>query len=145
MTITINRKVLIAIIIALILVGIFYLANRANLIFRRFSATILSSLEGGVVTVPQKISNLVAVSGDEQVSLAWAAPIDGGSKITAYRIYRGESSNNLDFLTAISRESFTDSAVKNGTTYYYKVAAVNIMGEGPMSDAVNALPSISGS
>ncbi|HOF50353.1 MAG TPA: fibronectin type III domain-containing protein [Candidatus Colwellbacteria bacterium] len=145
MTITINRKVLIAIIVALILVGIFYLANRANLIFRRFSATILSSLEGETVTVPQKISNLVAVSGDEQVSLAWAAPQDGGSKITAYRIYRGEYSNDLNFLTAVSRESFTDTGVRNGTTYYYKVSAANIMGEGPMSDAVNVLPSISGS
>jgi fibronectin type 3 domain-containing protein len=144
MTITINRNLLIAIIIALLLVGIFYLANRAGLVFRRFSATILSSLDGGAVTVPQRISDLVIVAGDEQVSLAWAAPIDGGSKITAYRIYRGESLNNFNFLTAVPRESFTDTGLKNGVTYYYKIAAANIMGEGPMSEAVNALPSIVG-
>ncbi|MCL4406091.1 MAG: fibronectin type III domain-containing protein [Patescibacteria group bacterium] len=144
MTITINRNVLIAIVIALILVGIFYLANRANLIFRRFSATVLSSLEGGAVTVPQKISNLVAVSGNGAASLAWAAPDNGGSKITSYRIYRGMSVNDLNFLTTVDNESFADSRLQNGTTYYYKVAAANVMGEGPMSETVDVLPSANG-
>ena len=36
--------------------------------------------------------------------------------------------------------SYTDTGLANGTTYYYKVSAVNGNGEGPLSSAVSATP-----
>ena len=57
----------------------------------------------------------------------WTAPsFDGGSPVTGYRIYRATASGGESYLQSVGvSTSFVDSAVTNGTTYYYKVAAEN--------------------
>ena len=59
--------------------------------------------------------------------LSWSAPSNGGAAITGYKVYRGTTSGNETLLTTLGNvTSFDDTGVSNGTTYYYKVSAVNV-------------------
>src|SRR5207253_2065039 len=82
-------------------------------------------------TAPGAPRDLGAVAGDATVALAWSPPSsDGGSAITNYKVYRGTISGQLSLLATLPNVlSYTDSAVTNGQTYYYKVTAVNAVGE----------------
>ncbi|MDE2001466.1 MAG: fibronectin type III domain-containing protein [Patescibacteria group bacterium] len=97
------------------------------------------------VTTPGAPTSLAATAGSQQVSLSWAAPNDnGGSGITNYKIYRGTSSGTESLLTTIGNlTSYTDTGLTNGTTYYYKVSAVNLVGEGSLSGEVSASLAVS--
>jgi fibronectin type 3 domain-containing protein len=72
--------------------------------------------------------------------VSWTVPPDGGSAITGYRVYRSTSSGAETLLTSVaaSATSYTDSATTRGVVYYYRVAAVNAYGTGPMCTEVNA-------
>ena len=85
---------------------------------------------------------LSAVRGNQQVALSWLAPSDdGGSPITNYKIYRGTTSGNLSLLTTVGNVlSYNNIELTNGTTYYYQVAAVTVVGEGFKSNEVSAKP-----
>jgi hypothetical protein len=85
---------------------------------------------------------LTATSGNAVVHLTWTAPSNGGATITNYKIYRGTSSGAETLLTPLgsSPTSFDDTTVTNGTTYYYKVSAVNSVGEGALSTEASAKP-----
>ncbi|UCG68777.1 MAG: fibronectin type III domain-containing protein, partial [Thermoplasmata archaeon] len=93
---------------------------------------------------PEAPTDLAATAGDSYVYLTWTAPAsDGGSSITIYRIYRGTSSDSLNLLIDVGDVLYyNDTGVDNGVTYYYKVSAVNVIGEGPLSDGddVSATP-----
>jgi len=66
------------------------------------------------------------------VTLTWPKPDDSGSPITGYKIYRGTSSGGETFLANTgTKEVYIDTATVAGTTYYYRVTAVNGQGEGP--------------
>jgi len=70
---------------------------------------------------------------------------DGGSTITNYMIYRGTSSGTETLLATIGNVlAYTDTGVTNDQIYYYKVKAVNIVGEGAYSNEVHATPSAGG-
>lgn len=70
--------------------------------------------------------------------LTWTAPgSDGGSPITGYRIYRSSTTGTETLLTTIGNVTTWDDTVAAGT-YYYKVSAVNAIGEGPLSDEASA-------
>src|SRR5262249_55790750 len=83
-----------------------------------------------------------AAPGTNSVSLAWSAPSsNGGSAITNYKVYRSTSSGTETLLTTLGNvTSFTDSGLSNGTTYFYKVSAVNAVGESPLSLEKSATP-----
>ncbi len=94
-------------------------------------------------TLPSAPLGLAATPSDSQVSLTWSAPSsDGGSAITAYRIYRSTTSGAETLLAspAGTGTAYTDSTAVNGTTYYYKVLAVNANGAGPLSSEASATP-----
>jgi fibronectin type 3 domain-containing protein len=93
-------------------------------------------------TVPSQPENLQAEVGDSLVELSWNPPSDsGGSTITNYTIYRGTSQGGESFLIAIGDELYyMDSDLTNGQTYYYKVSAINGVGEGPRSNEAEAKP-----
>ncbi|RLF54241.1 MAG: hypothetical protein DRN28_05710, partial [Thermoplasmata archaeon] len=100
----------------------------------------VSALPQGVPSAPQ---NLVARGGDGYVVLTWEAPADdGGSPIIGYKIYRGTSSGNETYLTMVggNETTYNDTGVTNGQTYYYRVSAVNGVGEGELSEEVSATP-----
>jgi len=93
---------------------------------------------------PSSPSNLKATAGNIQVTLSWSAPSSNGSPAVAnYNIYRGTSSGGEQFLgQTAGLLTYTDTAVTNGTTYYYQVTAVNSIGESTKSNEVSAIPSV---
>ena len=95
---------------------------------------------GGSATVPGA-PTLSASAGNAVVHLSWTAPSDGGSPITNYKVYRATSSGAETLLTTLGNvTSYDDTTVTNGTTYYYKVSAVNGVGEGAQSNEASATP-----
>jgi fibronectin type 3 domain-containing protein len=113
-----------------------------DVVLQRFGVTIDGQPPGeGPPSAP---SGLSAVAGDGSVSLSWTAPsFDGGSPISGYRVYRGQSPGGESFLESTTGPgtTFVDTTAGNGTTYYYKVAAENALGEGPLSNEASATPS----
>ncbi|HEY0069849.1 MAG TPA: PKD domain-containing protein, partial [Chloroflexia bacterium] len=81
--------------------------------------------------------NVTAIKGLGGVSLTWGTPDDGGSPITEYRIYRGTSPDNLTLLATVTDKSYIDSTANTpGETYYYRVTAVNAVGESQACEPV---------
>ena len=100
-------------------------------------------LSGEVSAVPATTPGIpvpVATPGNASVSLSWPAPLNNGSTITSYKVYRSTSSGGESFLNSTASGSFTDTTVSNGTQYFYKVSAVNSVGEGTLSGEVSATP-----
>jgi len=101
-----------------------------------------SSTDG---TAPGAPSGLDAGSGDEAIELSWDAV--GAGDLDGYNVYRDTTS-----LGSISDRSpvndgpvgqteFTDSSVDNGTTFHYRVTAVDESeNEGNASGEVRATP-----
>ncbi|TET91933.1 MAG: hypothetical protein E3J35_00260 [Methanomassiliicoccales archaeon] len=96
-------------------------------------------------TVPSEPQNLQATAGTQQISLSWSQPAsDGGSPVTNYRIYRGNTSGGEAFLVEVGNVlSYVDGGLKDGQTHYYQVSAVNVAGEGPKSNEADATTTIS--
>ena len=78
-----------------------------------------------------KIGNSAA-SGKPQ--LTWNAV----SGATSYKVYRATSQNGTySLLGTVTATSYTNTGAKAGTTYYYKVKAVNSAGESAYSNIVS--------
>ena len=82
-------------------------------------------------------------AGNGSVSLSWSAPSsNGGATITDYSVFRATTSGGETFLANTGGAlTYTDTGLTNGTTYYYKVAAINSAGTGALSNEVSATPS----
>jgi fibronectin type 3 domain-containing protein len=95
-------------------------------------------------TVPGAPAFVSAVPGKLSVTLTWKAPAStGGASVTGYRIYRGTSAGAETFFSTAPAEatSFVDTRnLAGGTKYYYRVSAVNAVGEGAASNEVSATP-----
>ncbi len=85
---------------------------------------------------------LAVTPGDQEVTLNWSAPLDdGGFQINSYNIYRGIAPDGETLLTAIGNLlGLLDTGLTNGVTYYYRVSAVNSVGEGARSNEASATP-----
>jgi PKD repeat protein len=98
-------------------------------------------------TAPGAPTGLTAAPGNGKISLSWQAPSsNGGVNITSYKVYRGTTSGGETPLTSGGCSSLgavlscTDTGLTNGQTYYYKVTAVNALGEGPQSNEASGTP-----
>jgi subtilase family serine protease len=92
-------------------------------------------------TAPSAPSSLTATAGNGQVSLSWS-PSTGTQPIT-YNVYRS-TANNFSGLspikTGLSTNSYTDTGLSNGTTYYYEVTATNSLATSGPSNVASAMP-----
>ncbi len=92
---------------------------------------------------PTAPNNLNGVPGAAQVSLTWSAPAsNGGSPITNYKIYRGTISGGETLVVTVGNVLNYADNVNGGQTYYYKISAVNSVGEGSFSSEISATPTI---
>lgn len=93
-------------------------------------------------SAPGAVRDLRAETGDRRIELSWSPPAhDGGEAITNYRIYRTTSGGDRSHVITVGNvTSYADAGLSNGQCYYYVVAAVNAIGEGPPSDQVSATP-----
>jgi minor extracellular protease Epr len=95
-------------------------------------------------TAPSAPRDLKAIAGNSQVSLSWSVPSNnGGSTISNYKIYRHTASTPETLLTTVGNVlTYTDNNVVNGVTYYYRLTAVNTVGESSPSNEVSATPAV---
>ena len=86
----------------------------------------------------------VPTAGNGSVSLSWSAPSsNGGATITDYAVYRSTTAGGETFLANTGGAlTYSDTAVSNGTTYYYKVAGINSAGTGALSNERSATPAV---
>ena len=123
--------------------GIFHptsFPNAANQFLKLFGS-------GGKPAVPPTPTGLTAfgnaVGNSGQVSLNWNPSV--GIPAATYRLYRGTTPGG-ESATAVksglSQTSFVNTGLKNGTTYYYVVKAVNSAGASAASNEVSAVAGI---
>lgn len=106
------------------------------------SATVSATPQAPDTTPPSAPTGLSATAGNGSVALDWAnnteADLDG------YVVYRATSAGGpFTAVTAgtIAQSAYTDGAVSNGTTYYYRVTAVDTSGnESADSATVSGTP-----
>jgi fibronectin type 3 domain-containing protein len=80
-------------------------------------------------------------TGRTGIVVSWKAPTStGGSPVTGYRLYRGTAAGGGTFLVTVAAgtTTFTDTAVTKKVTYFYRISALNVVGEGPTSVEVSA-------
>lgn len=94
---------------------------------------------GSTGNLPGAPGALNAMAADAQVHLSWAAAAGAAT----YIVYRGTvagSESPTPVATGVTTNSYTDSGVGNGITYFYVVAGVNANGTGPQSNEASATP-----
>ncbi|MEO5934889.1 MAG: cellulase family glycosylhydrolase [Duganella sp.] len=107
---------------------------------------LVTALTGGVAPpppngAPYAVTGVVATPGAGQVTLSWK-PVSGA---TSYSIHRTAKSGNepaTPSVAGIAGTAYTDTGLNDGTTYYYRVVAVN--GAGPSGFSPEAYATTSG-
>ncbi|TAK98315.1 MAG: hypothetical protein EPO07_12190 [Verrucomicrobia bacterium] len=94
------------------------------------SASTTSSLPGAP-------GGLIAVPGNTRALLMWDS-----SGATSYNVKRSTTNGGpyLPLVSSVPSNTYTDTNLLNGMTYYYVVSAVNPFGEGPNAAQVSATP-----
>ena len=104
-----------------------------------------ATTEGGVPGVPR---NLKAVeSGSSRINLSWSAPTsDGGSRITGYEIEVSSNGGRTWSVeeddTRSSSTTYAHTGLESGTTWHYRVSAINSEGTGEPSNVESATTDI---
>ena len=98
-----------------------------------------------IITPPAAPTSVVATAGNASVNLSWEAPTNnGGATITDYRIqYSGDNGSTwTTFNDSVSADrSVIVSGLTNGTTYLFRVAAINSEGVGAYTTTtISAVP-----
>ncbi len=102
-------------------------------------SNIASATPLGLPTAPE---NLTATPGCGTVLLEWDPPLDaGGLPIAGYMLHRGTTTLNIGDLVGLENVTeFWDDSVENGRKYYYRLRAINSLGEGPFSPVISTMP-----
>jgi hypothetical protein len=91
-----------------------------------------------VATAPEAPALTGASAATATVSLTWTVPPDGGSAITGYNVYRGDTAGTETLLIGLGvQNTYDDTTVLTGSTHYYVVTAVNALGESVVSNEVS--------
>jgi titin len=97
-----------------------------------------SSVSSTPATIPDAPTELTAKEGNLQVTLSWKAPdYNGGSAITEYKIYDGDTE-----ISTSTSTSKTVTGLSKGTQYNFTVAAVNDVGKGIRSSPMVSLTAV---
>jgi len=92
-----------------------------------------------VTALPLVPTGLTAVASSARVNLSWTA----GAAATSYSVYRGTTSfgqSATPVATGITTTTYQDTGLTDGTTYYYRVAAFNAVGNSPEGNQASAMP-----
>jgi len=92
-------------------------------------------------TKPSAPRYLKATAKSRAVGLSWSAPSSsGGSAVTAYKVYRSTNGKNYTLAKTVTGRSTTVTGLTKGKKYWFKVIAVNKMGNSPGSNVVAVKP-----
>ena len=103
---------------------------------------------GGLLFPPEAPAGLMAMAGEGAVRLEWGPPeSDGGAPILRYEYRLKEGRGAFGEWTAIEDSApdevnatgYTVGELGNGTVYVFELRAVNLVGGGPESEAVEAV------
>lgn len=97
-------------------------------------------VEPAVPAAPQVLSAVRVSDPNPGVLVSWLEPDNGGSPILGYNIYRSQTSGTETFLATVSGAATTkylDTSAANGSNWFYRVTAVNAIGEGAFCREVN--------
>ena len=90
-------------------------------------------------TKPSQPNSVVAtVVSQNQINLSWKLPAeDGGEPISGYKIEASEGVGNYQVLSqnAGKNTAYSHTGLKPGTSYYYRVYAINSIGTSSFEDA----------
>ena len=92
---------------------------------------------GSGQTAPSTPASPTATPGDQQIGLTWTA----SAGATSYNLYRGTASgaeSTTPVATGITGTSYANTGLTAGSTYYYKLIAVNAVGGSFASSEVSA-------
>lgn len=88
---------------------------------------------------PAPPTGLNATAGNAQVTLTWNA----AAEATSYTVKRATTVGGPYLPVATTATiAFTNTGLANGTTYYFVVSAVNLIGESPDSSPASATPQL---
>ena len=99
-----------------------------------------------VPVAPSTPPEVTAVNiGDGRVRLSWDEPYNGGSPITGYKTASKTGNNDFGLFRPILGSNaetlaYTAIGLTNGTTYAFKILAINSVGDGAESDEASAIP-----
>lgn len=90
--------------------------------------------------LPSEVIGPFANPGEEMIYLQWDPPIDmGGAPDVTYNLYAGRDETDLSLVqTGLSNTYFSYEGLESNTTYYFRISAVNLIGEGVQSKLINA-------
>lgn len=114
----------------------FYVVQATN-----SSGASASSLEVSAtptIALPATPAGLVAVGTNGAVNLSWS--VAGGA--ASYNVKRSTSSGTEVIIANVGSTSYSDTAVVNGTQYFYTVSSLNGAGESADSSEVSATPDV---
>jgi fibronectin type 3 domain-containing protein len=116
----------------------FYVVSAVNSNGESANSSEVNATPAAPATAPAMPTGLQATAGNAQVSLSWNA----SSGATSYNVKRSTVTGG-PFSSTVASPTATncvDSAVTNGTTYFYVVSAVNASGESANSAQASATP-----
>ncbi len=93
------------------------------------------------LSAPSAPTSLVATAGDAIVNLTWVQ--SGSPGITTNNVYRSTNGSGGPYgllASLAATTSFADTAVVDGSNYFYTVTAVSTNGESSMSGSAGATP-----
>jgi FtsP/CotA-like multicopper oxidase with cupredoxin domain len=102
----------------------------------------------GTKTAPVMPTPVTATAGSSRATVTWTLPVsDGGSPITAYRVQQSVNgstawttvANNVGPAMAAGVQSLTITRLTPGTSYQFRVAAINAIGVGPWAQTAAAV------
>lgn len=87
-------------------------------------------------------NGLAATASTGKANLSWInSAYNGNPSDLTFNIYRGDvSDGETKVASGIANTDYTDSGLQDGHVYYYKVNAVDLGGEGPLSAEVSLTP-----
>ena len=101
------------------------------------SITTPSTAFGYYYSAPTAVTGVTSTVGNGQVVLNWTTPTDNGNaSITGYQVQDstdGTTWTTVAANTASTSPTYTATGLTNGTTYYFRVAAINTVGAGAAS------------
>jgi predicted phage tail protein len=96
-------------------------------------------------TQPSKpLTPTILSASSASISIQWTQPASGGSPITNYNVYVAvgptvtDSSYSLHADTGLTQQ-YLMTTVTPAETYWFKVLAINLVGQGPLSDGVSRI------
>jgi hypothetical protein len=100
---------------------------------------------GPSLSTPGVPASFLGTVAPSQMTLSWTPPTsNGGLPITGYQIYRSVNAtwSETPYTTVGVTTTFVDRGLTNGSSYYYRLAAINALGPGLETGEVKGTPTL---